>query len=250
MPERWRLIPDLVADGATQMAIDAWLLDQLIGAQSPPTLRFYRWQPTAISLGYHQKQWPNRWRSLTWQNQSIDVVRRPSGGRAVLHQGDLTYAITMPLRGDRKTAYRYICNALIAAWQELGVTLTYGTAGSNYRHQANCFDLATAADLVTPEGYKLIGSAQLRRDRGLLQHGSMRLSPNLDIHTYVFGSALEVPEQPDTISQLLNTAGVSQLTTLITATLERSLGLSLIIQPLTDAEWNAIRERRADFLVL
>ncbi|MEO1299948.1 MAG: lipoate--protein ligase family protein, partial [Cyanobacteria bacterium J06636_16] len=78
------------------MAVDTWLLDQLIAGQQPPTLRFYRWRPAAISLGYHQKRWPATWRALSWQDQPVDLVKRPTGGRAVLHQGDLTYAIALP----------------------------------------------------------------------------------------------------------------------------------------------------------
>lgn len=249
--EHWHLVPEIVADGATQMAIDTWLLDQLISGLAKPTLRFYRWQPSAISLGYHQKRWPEHWRSLTWQGQSIDLVRRPSGGRAVLHQGDLTYAVTMPLQGDRHMAYRQICDVLITAWQTLGVPLSYGTAGSGYRHQANCFALATTADLVTPTGYKLIGSAQLRRDRGLLQHGSIRLRPDSELQAHVFGptqpSASPSPAGfPHTVSE----AWLHQVMATITAAFERSLGISLTTAPLTDAELTSVTSRRHQFLVL
>ncbi len=75
------------------MAIDAWLLEQHDLGKHPPTLRFYTWEPAAISLGYHQRRWPQYWQGLTGQGQPLDMVRRPSGGRAVLHQGDLTYAV-------------------------------------------------------------------------------------------------------------------------------------------------------------
>lgn len=232
------------------MAIDAWLLDQLIAGQQAPTLRFYRWQPIAISLGYHQKRWPKGWRSLTWQGKSVDLVRRPSGGRAVIHQGDLTYAIIMPIQGHRQDLYRQICDALIAAWQRLGVALDYGTAGRGYRDQASCFSLATAADLVTPTGYKLIGSAQLRREHCLLQHGAIRLWPCLDLYAQVFGAeAQNTAKPPDVIPEAPDNAWVQRLSRVMAAELERSLNATFAACPLNEPEWAEIETRRSQFLI-
>jgi lipoate-protein ligase A len=84
----WRLIPLLEATGTVQMAIDSWLLEQHQCGKHPPTLRFYTWSPAAISLGYHQRQYPQSWQNLTGGGKKLDLVLRPSGGRAVLHQGD------------------------------------------------------------------------------------------------------------------------------------------------------------------
>ncbi|HSM82971.1 MAG TPA: lipoate--protein ligase family protein, partial [Nodosilinea sp.] len=92
-PTPWRLIPPIAAPGAVQMAIDTWLLDQHQRHGHPPTLRFYTWSPAAISLGVSQRQQiPEHWRGLRWQGQPVDLVQRPTGGRGVLHQGDLTYS--------------------------------------------------------------------------------------------------------------------------------------------------------------
>jgi lipoate-protein ligase A len=144
-----------------------WLLTQHLQEQHPPTLRFYTWKPATISLGYHQYQWSASWQQLTWQGEPLDLVRRPSGGRAVLHQGDLTYAVvTSGLSTKRLEAYKTICEFLIQGWRSLGVTLQYGEAGRGYMRQANCFGTATGADLVLADGSKLIGSAQLRRGSG------------------------------------------------------------------------------------
>ena len=85
----WRLIPLLSASGRVQMAIDKWLLEKHLAGKNPPTLRFYTWVPAAISLGYHQQRWPDFWQQLSWEGKPLELVRRPSGGRAVLHQGDL-----------------------------------------------------------------------------------------------------------------------------------------------------------------
>jgi lipoate---protein ligase len=187
----WRLIPCLHASGRTQMAIDQALLEQHRLGLSPPILRFYTWSPPAISLGYHQKHIPEHWYSLQWQGQPIEVVRRPSGGRAVLHQGDLTYAlIVSDLRGTRAQVYAHLCEFLIQGMAQLGLDLTFGHGHRSYHHNANCFATATTADLVTSSGYKLIGSAQLYRDGCILQHGSIRLNPDPTLFETVFGQSL------------------------------------------------------------
>jgi lipoate---protein ligase len=186
----WQLIPILDGPGRLQMAIDLWLLEQHILGLHPSTLRFYTWSPPAISLGYHQRRHPEFWDNLTWQGQPLDLVRRPSGGRAVLHQGDLTYAIvTSGIKGTRTEVYQTICQFLIRGWQKLGVNLHYGTAGRGYIHNPNCFGTATGADLVLADGTKFIGSAQLRRGEAVLQHGSMRLNPDPDLFSQVFGES-------------------------------------------------------------
>ncbi|MGB3204024.1 MAG: biotin/lipoate A/B protein ligase family protein, partial [Crinalium sp.] len=183
----WRLIPLIEASGSIQMAIDEWLLEQHRLGTHPPTLRFYTWHPSAISLGYHQRQYPEFWENLTWQGTKLDLVRRPTGGRAVLHQGDLTYAvITSGFKGTRLQVYEQICEFLIQGWKELGLELHYGSAGRGYIHNPNCFGTATGADLVLADGSKFIGSAQLRRGNAILQHGSMRLTQDTTLFSQVF----------------------------------------------------------------
>ncbi|NJN04718.1 MAG: lipoate--protein ligase family protein [Leptolyngbyaceae cyanobacterium SL_1_1] len=176
------------------MALDRWLLDQHCLGLMPSVLRFYRWQPVAISLGYHQRRYPDYWSDLTWQGQPVDLVRRPSGGRAVLHQGDLTYAVITSASGSRQQVYEQICEFLVQGWRSLGLPLRYGTAGRGYIHNPGCFTTATAADLVLENGAKLVGSAQLRRAGGLLQHGSMPLRTEASLYQQIFGSADSLPD--------------------------------------------------------
>ncbi len=202
MPQLWRLIPPMTASGAVQMAIDRWLVDRHCQGAHLPTLRFYNWQPAAISLGYHQTQYPQQWKAIQWHDCPIELVKRPTGGRAVLHQGDLTYAvITSGLSANRRASYAQICQFLIQGWQRLGVALHYGDAGRGYIQNPNCFGTATAADLVMADGTKLIGSAQLHKDGAILQHGSMRLAPDADLFERVFGERSPMPQLPARLTQ-------------------------------------------------
>lgn len=229
----WRLIPHLEAPGQVQMAIDKWLLEQhLLG--HPSSLRFYTWSPSAISLGYHQRQYPEYWGNLRWRGDKLDLVQRPTGGRAVLHQDDLTYAVvTSGLVGNRVQVYKKICEFLIQGWRSLNVELHYGTAGRGYIHNPNCFGTATDADLVTSDGCKLIGSAQLRRGKAILQHGSMRLQPNAELFTAVFGTDLTSVQLPQNLD----------LETIITALVAAAIDcfhIQFVLQPLSSDEWKQI----------
>jgi lipoate-protein ligase A len=231
------------------MALDEWLLDQHRLGLHPPTLRFYTWSPIALSLGYHQRRYPQDWQSLVWQGQPIDLVRRPSGGRAVLHQGDLTYAVIISgIPGTRMQVYQNICEFLIQGWRSLGIALRYGEAGRSYLHNPNCFGTATGADLVTSEGMKFIGSAQLHRTGAVLQHGSMPLHPDPVLFRQVFGQErigldlseclkLDCPQSdsPQTLTQYIIDA--------LCASAEQCFGTTLITQPLSDAEWSSILSR-------
>jgi lipoate---protein ligase len=243
----WRIIPPFSADGHQQMAIDLWLLEQHRQGLIPPCLRFYTWQPATISLGYHQRQWPVAWEQLTWQGQSVPLVRRPSGGRAVLHQGELTYAVILSgLGGSRMASYQYICEFLRQGWQTLGWPLDFGHIRRPVGDNPNCFSLATSADLVLTSGYKLIGSAQLHRQGAILQHGSIRLAPDVALATQVFGpDALgtglpsSLPDAPTVIDALTQAA-------------QQWFGVQLLVQPFSAAEWQAIQafQANADYFTI
>ncbi|MBW4425594.1 MAG: lipoate--protein ligase family protein [Nostoc desertorum CM1-VF14] len=231
----WRLIPLLEADGNVQMAIDRWLLEQHYSRKHPPTLRFYTWSPPAISLGYHQRQFPEHWQHLIWQGQKLDLVRRPTGGRAVLHQGDLTYAVvTSGLTGSRFQVYEKICEFLIQGWRSLGVELHYGTQGRGYIHNPNCFGTATSADLVLPDATKLIGSAQLRRGGVILQHGSIRLQPDAELFAQVFGA------ESFTTVQLPQSLSVEKIIAALITAASDCFDMQIELKPLSQSEWEEI----------
>ena len=187
----WQLIPYSVGTGLEQMARDELLLDQHSQSSHPIScLRFYSWQPAAISLGYHQHNIPDRWYKLA-EDFGMDIVRRPSGGRAVVHKGDLTYSVITEL-GDRTRPemYAYICDFLIAGLADLGIKLSYGLSGRGYIHNPSCFATATNADLVTENGLKLIGSAQVYRKginhTSVLQHGSIQIQCDRPLMKAIF----------------------------------------------------------------
>lgn len=208
MNKQWQLVPYSEISGKLQMALDNSLLDlHSQDPQSPSILRFYRWTPPAISLGHHQKQYPIRWNAIA-QKHNLDIVRRPSGGRAVLHQGELTYAVitSADICGDKvgefddntfgrkrshREIYEYISEFLIQGFAKLGINLSYGKAGRGYIHNPSCFSTATNADLVIADGRKLIGSAQVYRHNSVLQHGSISINPNYQLLRELFQS--EVP---------------------------------------------------------
>ncbi len=186
-PVRW--IPPLRLGGAWQMAIDSWLLDRAALAATPAdgaVLRLYRWQRPTVSLGFHQQRIPDHWWELAAAGV-VDLVRRPSGGRAVLHAGDLTYALVWPQASrNRREAYGQACAWLLQAFAALGQPLQFGRQAA-CRERSSCFATSTAADLIQHDGAKRIGSAQLWRRGCLLQHGSILMSPPVGLWRQLFG---------------------------------------------------------------
>ncbi|MEL7331094.1 MAG: biotin/lipoate A/B protein ligase family protein [Cyanobacteria bacterium J06560_2] len=234
MPDSWRFMPLYEGTGVEQMAIDSWLLDQHVQGLQPSILRFYVWRSPTISLGYHQKQFPAHWNNLHYKGQRVDLVRRPTGGRAVLHQGDLTYAlVTSGLKGSRREVYQQLCQFLLEGWRSLGVELNFGVAGRGYIKNPNCFGTATAADLVMNNGYKLIGSAQVLRAGCVLQHGSIRLSPESQLFEAVFGEKMGQPAFPPS---LLSGGLFEQITRSLMASASAIFDVEFETRSLTPAE--------------
>lgn len=226
------MMPLMSATGAAQMAIDSWLLDQHVNGLQPSCLRFYTWRSPTISLGYHQRQFPDHWNNLRYKGQAVEVVRRPTGGRAVLHQGDLTYAlVTSGYKDSRRETYRQLCQFLIEGWRELGVDLSFGNAGRGYIKNPNCFGTATSADLVTNDGYKLIGSAQVYREGCVLQHGSMRLQPDSELFKTVFGEPL-----PDLSKQWSTVQDTERIIDALAKAAISYFGTNFVIEPLSSTE--------------
>lgn len=188
-----KLLPFVVAAGLWHMDCDHQMLrDSQSDAQDVLRLRFYQWQPAALSLGAHQQHYPSCWHDLVTE-EGMDLVHRPTGGRAVLHDGDLTYALAC-FGGDRprRQIYHHLCQFLIYGFSQLGISLHFGIAGRSAPHHPSCFATATIADLVGTDGRKLIGSAQRYEHGWVLQHGSISLTANRDRHRRFFPNT-EIP---------------------------------------------------------
>lgn len=197
MTERWRLLHDWDGEGGFQMAVDeALLLEQV----EQPTLRFYTWEPDALSLGYFQRlsEVPRRERaSLT--------VRRLTGGGAIHHRNELTFSIAAPAahalyRGPVAESYARIHALLAGALADFGVDASLrgeSSPNSDRTGTGMCFHQSTPLDLVWDRA-KGVGSAQRRTAGRVLHHGSIKLGPTeLDSGVAQVGSDTSRPAPQD-----------------------------------------------------
>jgi lipoate-protein ligase A len=192
----WRLLSYNTFDPALNMAIDESILEAHLKGLVAPTLRFYGWQPEAVSVGYGQRI--DKETQARIRTHGFEIVRRPTGGRAVLHSGDLTYSFigtSAFLNQNVTRAYKQISQALIQGLRHLGVEARLGGSDANYRDVHDCFLAVTGADLQV-NGKKLVGSAQLRRHHGVLQHGSILLQQDQKLMARLF-SPSTLPEEQD-----------------------------------------------------
>ena len=182
--------------GAENMQIDSDLLDRAIDSQAKePIFRLYAWSPRCISLGRNQKD-------DFLKDIKEDVVRRLTGGRALLHDNEITYSYVTPISivpdGESVSAsYKYISGILIDFFKTLGIELDFGGEkpkrfGSNFTPHTKgsmkfdyCMLISTGAD-VSYQGRKIIGSAQYRKQGYILQHGSILFGYNKELLESLF----------------------------------------------------------------
>ena len=180
--ETWRLIRSGALDGATNMALDDALLHAVANGASPPILRLYRWQPATLTLGYAQVAGDGV-DLVACREAGVDVVRRPTGGRAVYHDREVTYAVIAPVGGcfggTVTASYRVIAGVLQNALRTfaLPVELVPGQPRGQVG-RAVCFTAPAQHELLL-DGCKVAGCAQKRRGQAFLQHGSIPLELDL-----------------------------------------------------------------------
>jgi lipoyl(octanoyl) transferase len=179
----WRLLITPPAPGAWNMALDESILEHIGRGESLPTLRLYAWEPACLSLGYAQPFADVDIARL--QERGWEVVRRATGGRAILHTDELTYAVIAPhdeprLAGTVLESYNRLAQALLLAVKnlELPVEMKEGKTDPNSTPNPVCFEVPSVYE-ITVDGKKLIGSAQARKKEGVLQHGSLPLTGDL-----------------------------------------------------------------------
>jgi len=177
----WRLLITGAASGAPNMAIDEAILRAVAAELVPPTLRLYAWEPPCLSLGQAQSCSEVDWEACVAQGYT--VVRRPTGGRAILHTDELTYSVTAPedeprVQGGIVESYRRLSEGLIQGLHLMGVPgieAHHPEPSTNNTAQGPvCFEVPSTYE-VTVAGKKLVGSAQVRREGVMLQHGTLPL---------------------------------------------------------------------------
>lgn len=163
------------------MAIDSALLDRA-ERDGTTSLRVYQWEPHCLSFGRHEPAL-RRYDRRRVEELGLDTVRRPTGGRAVWHARELTYAIAAPVEffGGIRQAYQSIHRMLTRALQSLGISAELATEGFVPGPDAGACFAAPVGGEVLVEGRKVIGSAQVRQGNAFLQHGSLLLADDQDL---------------------------------------------------------------------
>ena len=254
----WRLLITPPAHGAWNMAVDESILEHVGRGESIPTLRLYAWTPACLSLGHAQ---PFADVDVTRLKQhGWEVVRRATGGRAILHTDELTYSITAPLNeprveGSVLESYNRLAQALLLAVKSLDIPVEMKEGKSNENGILNpvCFEVPSTYE-ITVNGKKLIGSAQARKKEGVLQHGSLPLAGDLTriCQALVFenesereNAAKRLLERATTVESALGReASWETAAQAFVGAFEAQLGLSFERGELSESE-----SRRADELV-
>ena len=180
----WRLLLTPPARGAWNMAVDESILLHIGRGESLPTLRLYAWEPACLSLGHAQPIADVDMNRLT--QRGWEVVRRATGGRAILHTDELTYSVIAPnneprLAGTVLESYNRLAQTLLLAVKNLELPVEMKedvTQDAVLRNNPVCFEVPSTYE-ITVDGKKLIGSAQARKKEGVLQHGSLPLTGDL-----------------------------------------------------------------------
>lgn len=184
---RWRLILDPASPGSWNMAADEALFRRAEERGGQAVLRMYMWSPPCVSLGRFQRA--DAGLDLdACRRLGVDVVRRPTGGRAILHEHEVTYSIVAPLAGTGVIeSYRELSAGLVKGLELLGIRAEYGSQPApGAASRASCFAHAARCDIVAG-GRKVIGSAQVRGAHWVLQQGSIPLWVNWKRNAEVFG---------------------------------------------------------------
>jgi len=199
--ERWRFIESGSQAGALNMALDEAILEAHLAGETPPTLRVYGWHPPAVSLGRFQRV--DRSVDLDACRQlGVDVVRRPTGGRAILHTADeVTFGLVICAQrlgaSGVMDAYRALAQGIIAGLRLLGLEARLvertGPSGSAAAQDPACFAVKARCDLVVGSA-KLVGSAQVQRQGAILQQNSLPLRLRPGDWAAVFRRSGEAPQ--------------------------------------------------------
>lgn len=256
----WRLLRHEAAPGAYNMAVDEAISQAIAAHLVPPTLRFYAWDPPCVSLGRNQP--------IAGVDQArcaargYDMVRRPTGGRAILHTDEMTYSIVASpdhqiMQGYVLDSYLRISHGLVAGLRRLGIDAQEapGTNRAGPDVSAACFEVPSAYEIVSGSR-KVLGSAQARRSTSVLQHGSLPLVGDLTrvVDCLAFGDEAErealrasLQGHAATVEELLGrVVSYEEAVDALAAGMEEALGIELTPGELTVQERTWTRELMAD----
>ena len=265
----WRLIKDSYHTGFMNMAIDEAIMIAHREGLVPPTIRFYQWSPPAVSLGYFQDLQKEIDVDVC-QNMGIDIVRRPTGGKAVLHDKELTYSFIIkenhPLVNDSiLETYKKISGGMIRGLSYLGITaelvplrekLKSAPSGNEAKSEIShsdiksiCFSVPSQYE-VQVEGKKIVGSAQVRKREIVLQHGSLLIELEKDklFSVFNFPSAqiregLKTRFKATSLEEILKKKiNFSELSEILPRGFEEEFGVRLVEGKLTEQEEKISKE--------
>lgn len=265
-PAAWRLLHTPFTTGPRNMAVDEAILLANAAGSAPPTLRFFGWAPPCLSLGYAQpRREADRDRLAAL---GMDLVRRPTGGRAILHTDELTYSVIAPMDEPRVLggvveSYQHLSAGLTHGLQRLGLTVRadkqYSAAEAGPAKGPVCFEVPSNYEITVGLGdrpHKLLGSAQVRKQGVVLQHGTLPLAGDITriVQVLVFESeaarqtaAARVAQRATTLGAVLGRAvSWDEAAAAMAAGFAEALNLTLTPAPLTPAEAKLADQLYAD----
>ena len=255
MSDAWRILIDDQADGAWNMAVDRSIQLAREAGVAPPTLRVYAWSRPTLTLGRFQEA------ELSLIDRcarsGLDVARRPTGGRGVVHDDEVTYAVVVStsdgVPSGVSASYRYLCAGIVEAYRQLGVSAELTARDRGERHTSACYLHATAAD-VSVGVAKLSGSAQVWHGETCLQHGSFTRTRDMEREREVFGLSDEESDHlrhtTTTLADLLGDAPERDRVVQAVATgFSLALGFRTVPGVLSDAERRVAEELVSEYRV-
>ena len=169
------------------MSIDEVMLDS-----SLPVIRFYQWEPPAISIGFSQKM-KDEINLVECKKRGIDCVRRLTGGKAVFHHKELTYSIILPSKLMPLSvieSYKVIANGILLGFKEMGIDAIMNENIENTKGNSICFNEPSYYEILV-KGKKIVGSAQVRKKGKILQHGSILIGVDVNLLCSLFNGCNE-----------------------------------------------------------
>ncbi len=245
----------IISEGAEHaffnMALDEAISESVRQKASPPTLRLYQWDRPSLSIGYFQKI--SEIDTDYCNKKDYPIVRRQTGGRAILHDAELTYSLsslnnTYPFKGSLLDNYKTISNALLSGLKLIGIDAEMSfikKRNEGHRNPA-CFKAASFGE-VTVESRKLIGSAQKRYTDGFLQHGSILFS----FCPEELSNTLKSNTTPDfsnicSISDYAPTISIDDLISSLKEAFQEELNIKLVSDRPTKTELKRAKELEHD----